>query len=112
MGQESLLEAELTAEVTDMKHGRITIRQNRAIGIPKCFFIGVSKESFRKQHILDYPNFGEIHSLSPGMNLGILKGLFQLRGYWLNVDPRLADTMPVSVGIVRTLIRKKIVLRL
>jgi len=42
MGQESLPELELAAEVTDMKHGRITIRQNRAISIPICFFIGES----------------------------------------------------------------------
>jgi hypothetical protein len=42
MGQESLLELELAADVADMKHGRITMRQNRAISIPICFFIGES----------------------------------------------------------------------
>ena len=51
MGQELLRELELAAEVTDMKHGIITIRQNRAISIPKWFFIGVSKESLVENSI-------------------------------------------------------------
>jgi hypothetical protein len=53
-GQESLpelLELEFAAEATDMKHGRITIRQNRAISIPTCFFIGVNKETLVENSI-------------------------------------------------------------
>ena len=60
MGQESLLEAELTAEVDEIKHGRITIRQNTAIGIQTCFFIGVSKESLVETAYIRLSEFEEI----------------------------------------------------
>jgi len=52
MGHELLLELlEFAAEATDMKHGGITIRQNRVISIATCFFIVFSKESLVENSI-------------------------------------------------------------